>query len=604
MKFPRLRVSEIFLVVALLLTLVGGTAVSLWHGRETYRREEASVLRRDAQYAHTLSRSVSIFLSGAVAGVSTLAAEAGARPELTPEHLDALVERFAKEIDLIFISMYVIGPDGVEISDYFPSGETPEERVAGVGVDLSDRPYFKEAMETRAPVVSEAVIGRSTRRPVVVVAVPILAEDGSVRGVAAGSLDLRALLQLGRRAIEEDASTPVILDAAGRVVVHRDEALVGALADFGALPPARAAFAGGEGTLKSYQEPDGATYSAAYAPVPGFGWAVWVAHGTDRLAALGRQAFVEAMVTLLLMLLAAAAAFTVVSRSLLRPLKQMSAQTERIAAGDLRAQVELKGSIASVEVMALTEKFNGMVVALRNSIEMQKQMLSTKTQFLDVVAHVFRTPITILKWWAESWMERRDELAEEQKRGLYDSFDAIQRLTIGFDNVLLAQEISQNVQKADFKPVKIDGLIDAAIARLKPLAEIAGVAIRRTGSCRSPILGDERMLGKAIEVVVANGIFYNNRGGTLHVGVAEQGGRVSLFFEDTGIGILKTELANLFQPFFRGELARKKSTDGSGLGLFIAKSYVDMHGGSIEIASDAGAGTRVIIDLPRGTSAS
>src|SRR5690606_18244477 len=125
--------AAILFVIMAFFALIGGGLAAVWRGYDTYHRERQAVLDRDAMYAHTLSRSVHIFLDNAQTTVSTLSREAEALPEVTAETLQPLVRRFAEENAASFISMYVISPEGVEIADYFPEGIDDTDRLGGIG---------------------------------------------------------------------------------------------------------------------------------------------------------------------------------------------------------------------------------------------------------------------------------------------------------------------------------------------------------------------------------------------------------------------------------------------------------------------------------------
>ena len=99
--------------------------------------------------------------------------------------------------------------------------------------------------------------------------------------------------------------------------------------------------------------------------------------------------------------------------------------------------------------------------------------------------------------------------------------------------------------------------------------------------------------------LVANAVKFTPRGGSVTVDVSPtpEGARIEV--ADTGVGIDPTELPHIFERFYRGSRANEARSSGSGLGLAIVRSIVDMHGGTVEVESRVGAGSRFVVTLPR-----
>lgn len=588
-----LSIGALFSVVLTCIALAAGGTVSVWRGYQTYEREQEARVNRDSRYAHTLARSVSIFLDSAATSVQTLASEAQAEPALDAASMQPLVERFAVSNEHAFISMYIIGTNGIEVADYYPAGADDAERLEGIGLDLSDRPYVQAVLSTGEPTVSHALIGRSTDVPVVVVSAPIFSNDGSVAGIAAGSLSLGALTGLAAQATTEDAVFPVVVDAVGRVVVHQDQELVSTTSSFADLEPAVRSLAGEQGFIDSYVEPSGSSYTAAYAPVAEYGWGVWVAQDTSTLTSAALAAARDAMISFAIILTLAGITFFFSSRLIFLPLRRIAKQVEQITAGRLGGSIDLKGTIRSSEVSVLTEKFNQMSTSLKES-------LGVKSQFLDVVSHVFRTPITILKWQSESWLDRSAGMSDEQRQSWVECAVAAQRLQLALDNVLVAQEITKLGVVRPVQPGTIDlvKLLRDLTSNFATLAKKQGVTVTAHVSGPVRAYGDAQQIRNAFEAVIANAVLYSEKGDVVTASLDQVGEQAVFTVVDTGIGISPREYKMLFTPFFRGGAAVKKYTDGTGLGLFIAKSFIESHRGTIVVRSRVGRGTTVVVRLP------
>ena len=112
------------------------------------------------------------------------------------------------------------------------------------------------------------------------------------------------------------------------------------------------------------------------------------------------------------------------------------------------------------------------------------------------------------------------------------------------------------------------------------------------------IVADEEMLKQCARVLCENAQKYTPEGGTISLGVAEAGGWTEFFVQDEGIGIGRKDISHIFDRFYRSDPARGRNNGGSGLGLAIANWIVERHGGSFDVVSVEGAGTRFTVRLP------
>ena len=112
------------------------------------------------------------------------------------------------------------------------------------------------------------------------------------------------------------------------------------------------------------------------------------------------------------------------------------------------------------------------------------------------------------------------------------------------------------------------------------------------------IVADAEMLKQCARVLCENAQKYTPEGGTISLGVAEVGKWTEFFVQDEGIGIGREDISHIFDRFYRSDPARGRNSGGSGLGLAIANWIVERHGGSFDVVSVEGAGTRFTVRLP------
>jgi signal transduction histidine kinase len=165
------------------------------------------------------------------------------------------------------------------------------------------------------------------------------------------------------------------------------------------------------------------------------------------------------------------------------------------------------------------------------------------------------------------------------------------------DDLLLVARLNSDGMRLELAPLDLAELARHVAATCRPLAEHKQVNLRDHTQAPAPARGDAKRLGQALNHLVVNAIKFTAAGGEITISVGDPD-RPELIITDTGVGISAADLPHLFERFFRGGSADDLAASGSGLGLFIVRSIVDAHHGTIHIASDPGVGTTVRMSLP------
>ncbi len=187
----------------------------------------------------------------------------------------------------------------------------------------------------------------------------------------------------------------------------------------------------------------------------------------------------------------------------------------------------------------------------------------------------------------------------DQRDCLNEVGNATTRLATLFDKIVLATEMMTGQLELKAEAVDLAGLLDHVEERLRPYAEQRGVTLQsiRKGSALS-CQGDRRLLTEALVQLTLNAIQASPKQGRVTLSCAVTPDALALVVEDTGEGIPADKLGGLFQRFHWTGGADDRKTGGMGLGLFIAKTAIDAHGGTIMAESRDGAGTRMTVSLP------
>jgi signal transduction histidine kinase len=496
-----------------------------------------------------------------------------------------------------FFTLAFADKDGIIFAAHNVLGTTEAERNYA-GVNASDRQYYKDLIATRKTVVSDAITGKASPIPTIAIAAPVFDEQKNVTSFVVGGLFLDQLYNLAEAALGSEFAIPVVIDRQGQVIVHPNKAFVEEHRNLAAFEPAKRALVGEEGFVKSFQDADGKMRSAAYVPIPELGWAVWIAQDADQFKGTERRVLVAGIIWGVSTLIGIFVIYLLLSSLFFRPFGKVTEQAlEIIEKNDFGRKVEPHGTWQMYELSSITDAFNRLIAKVGGSFQRQEESLKMKTKFLTVATHAFRTPITVLQWTLSSMMQKIDTYKPDQRDEIQDLYEGTQRLNFGFENLFTSLQIQEKTGRLEPKEVKLTSLVNEAVIKLRPIAKRVGVEMSLEGSEHVAAL-DEGKMRRVIEILISNAIFYNRKGGDVTVSVSRDDGHVVLVVRDSGIGMTEFELEHAYEPFFRGEVAAKKFTDGTGLGLYIAKAFVDLHRGTITVRSKEGRETVVTVRLP------
>lgn len=225
-------------------------------------------------------------------------------------------------------------------------------------------------------------------------------------------------------------------------------------------------------------------------------------------------------------------------------------------------------------------------------------LVQSKSEFITVAAHQLRTPATAVNWTFEN-LERESGLPDSAREAVVTGHAAARNLLDVITHLLDAAQIEDGRFGYAFESVELVAFLDTMLGKALPVGKQYGVNIYFD---RPPapvtVLADPSKLGMAIANLVDNGIKYNAEGGNVTVRLAAREGNAEIAIADTGAGIAEADMPKLFQKFYRGEGMMKKVTDGTGLGLYLAKNIVEGHKGTIRAESAEGRGTTFFITIP------
>ena len=274
----------------------------------------------------------------------------------------------------------------------------------------------------------------------------------------------------------------------------------------------------------------------------------------------------------------------------LAPLGTIDVTLRNIQATDLAKRVNVHP--ADRELHALVGTINELLGRLQRSFEDLRR-------FAAEASHQLQTPLAIMRGSIE-FIRRSPDTTQttELLDGLEQEIGEMSATVADLQSLSLADVDSRG---AHHKALNLTTLCLDAIEIVAALGESRGVSVTHELAPDVQIVGNSVQLKQVLINLGENGVKYTDAGGVVGYQLRCTGAQVTIIVTDTGPGIDPADLAHIFDPFYRGASVRGAAR-GSGLGLAIVKRLVEVHGGSIAVASGPGQGTRFAISLPRHAS--
>ncbi|HYG21517.1 MAG TPA: ATP-binding protein [Verrucomicrobiae bacterium] len=247
-------------------------------------------------------------------------------------------------------------------------------------------------------------------------------------------------------------------------------------------------------------------------------------------------------------------------------------------------------------IMDITERKRA-EAELRMALEQERELSELKTNFVNVVSHEFRTPLGVIVSSAEILEHYFERLPGEQRAGhLQDIGFAAQQMAGLMDEVLLLGRVDSGRMQCNPEPLDMAGFCRRLVdEQLSATHRKCPIQLTVEG-CASQASADEALLRHVFNNLLSNAVKYSAAGSVVTFVVRREERDAVFEIQDHGIGIPASDQKRLFEAFHRGQ--NVGDIAGTGLGLVIAKSCVDLHSGTIAISSEPGKGTRVTVRLP------
>jgi two-component system phosphate regulon sensor histidine kinase PhoR len=241
----------------------------------------------------------------------------------------------------------------------------------------------------------------------------------------------------------------------------------------------------------------------------------------------------------------------------------------------------------------------GAVVVL-NDVTRLRKLEEVRRDFVANVSHELKTPVTSIKGFLETLLDRGAlEEPESARRFLGIISRQTERLADIIADLLYLSKLEYEEKQIAVQPVDLELVIEHCVANFEHGAQAGGVNLSvRIETPEHWLLGDASLLTRALDNLIDNAIKYSPSGGRVEVGLREDSGELLLQVTDQGIGIPEEHLPRISERFYRVDTARSREMGGTGLGLAIVKHVAQAHSGRLQVESRLGEGSRFTLRFP------
>ena len=222
-----------------------------------------------------------------------------------------------------------------------------------------------------------------------------------------------------------------------------------------------------------------------------------------------------------------------------------------------------------------------------------------KSEFISIASHQLRAPLSAVKWLTEMLRAGDVGKLEQKQQELADKlFEANERMVVLVNELLNVSRLESGTIKLSPQEMSISKLVDTVLVEMTPnLSQRKQTFEKSLGEVPSIII-DPTLMREVTANIISNASKYSPEGSVVSVGVRLEGEEIIVSVKDQGMGIPQSDQSQMFKKFFRAENASKSVVTGTGLGLYVCKAIIELHGGRVWFESSPDKGTTFFYALP------
>ena len=606
MKRIRLRTKFLLLfsiiaLIPLILTL------SITYTRFQHTLEQDAI-KLENQLAATASNKVKTFIVSQVGILDTIATlydQEFARPQ---DSLFKIVENILYRSEN-FTNISIVDKDGKEI---IKQDRILVFRESDLGNILGSEAF--ESVKTSGLYIGPMYIENG--KPLFNLGRWIVDSQENFLGAVFAKVDAKIIPEVMANisTIAGEGGRVFMVDERGVVVAHSDLSYILGEKDLSALPIIENIVLGNEDIeiSKKYENEEGEAVLASAYPITieptdvslvrevGTNWFVIVEQQQNVVFAEAYKAVIFFIIIALGVLALIITSAVYFAGRISAPVEALYRATVEFAKGNLTYRTKIK---ANDEIGDLAKNFDEMAGTIAGSIEKIKEEERMKSEFVTITAHQLRTPLTGLKWSLDLISSGgTGTLSTDQKQVVDKASTATNHMVDLVNNLLNITQIEEGGFPVTLKKQSIVPVFTNIKDTFQSASDQNGVTLKMDDIPALPPLDiDSEKVEMALENIIDNSIKYSRPGGVVEVKVVPNERGILISIQDSGIGISPSEAERIFTKFFRSDRALHHHTDGTGIGLYVAKNIIEQHKGKVWFESKVDQGTTFYVSLPLST---
>lgn len=472
----------------------------------------------------------------------------------------------------------------------------------GEGGDISFRKYFDKVM-TGKTVVSEPVISMTTGNPVIIMAAPIKDDRGNIIGLIGGDVNLSDITDIVNAEKLGDTGYAYMINKEGLVMAHPKKEMI---LQYNDLKDESKSFV--EIIRKminrehgiGYYEFEGIKKISSYMPVKSTDWSIAMTTNYNEvtkgvLMLRNNILIIGAIVIVLISIL-----LYFITNNLVKPINKLKGYMEIASTGDLTVCSDIN---SNDEIGVLSESFNILIKENKRLLEERIKYDKLKTEFFSNVSHELKTPLNIIFASTQLLLFTINDDEDFDTTKLNKHINMIKqngyRLLRLVNNLIDITRIDSGFIKLNLKNENIVEVVENITLSTVEYAQSKSRTIIFDTNIEEKIMAfDSEKIERIILNLISNAIKFTKLEDEIQVNIYDKGENIVISVKDTGIGISEEKQKMIFEKFIQVHTLYNRSSEGSGIGLSIVKSLVEMNGGEIHVKSKCGEGTEFIIQLP------
>jgi signal transduction histidine kinase len=349
---------------------------------------------------------------------------------------------------------------------------------------------------------------------------------------------------------------------------------------------------------------------SAWAVVPSAGWKVFVEQPESAAFAPLSSKIWKTALLIAAFVLAAVALSILLARRLVRPIKRLQVAAEAIGAGayDERIELDRKDELGALAAAfnQMAERVQELITGLERRVAERTQALEVaskhKSEFLANMSHELRTPLNAIVGFSQVLKQKLfGEVNDKQDEYLDDILSSADHLLALINDILDLSKVEAGQVELEKGLFSLREALERGVVMVRERASKNGVQLELTLDPAVDLVeGDERRIRQVVFNLLSNAVKFTPRGGQVDVSASRSDGEVLVAVRDTGPGIAGTDLERIFEEFQQARDTNGERPEGTGLGLALSRSLVELHGGRIWVESEPGKGSTFTFTLPVG----